>query len=152
MSNSVPFKTVNTYSIITDGKQIVAQPAQTYISQWKKGIGKSKFYKSQTLVFRFIHPLLSDSMISSLQLTSTLPLTCYVAVLWPELWFQFLSNHCIRGCSWVVRQNTYKINQLDPLPHLTHFRFLLLVLYCNDNFWPPEEQWYWYRQLILHVQ
>ena len=35
----------------------------------------------------------------SLQLTSVLPVTCYVAVLWPELWLQCQLIDCFQGCS-----------------------------------------------------
>ena len=31
----------------------------------------------------------------SLQLTSVLPVTGYVAVLWPQLWLQWQSEHCL---------------------------------------------------------
>ena len=33
--------------------------------------------------------------IVSLELTSVLSVTCYVAALWPELWLQWKSDHCL---------------------------------------------------------
>ena len=38
-----------------------------------------------------------DGKTLSLQLTSILPVTCYLAVLWPELWLQWKSGHWFRG-------------------------------------------------------
>ena len=35
----------------------------------------------------------SDNQTLSLQLTSVLPVTCFVPVFWPELWLQCLSDH-----------------------------------------------------------
>ena len=43
-----------------------------------------------------------DSKTLSLQLTSILPVTCCVAVLWPELWLQLEPDHCGLGCSGVT--------------------------------------------------
>ena len=40
-----------------------------------------------------------DRKILSLQLTLFLPVIHYVPVLWPELWLQCLSDHCLWGCS-----------------------------------------------------
>ena len=40
-----------------------------------------------------------DGNLLSLQLTSILPVTCYLAVLWPELWLQWKSGHWFRGYS-----------------------------------------------------
>jgi len=42
-----------------------------------------------------------DGKTLSLQLTSILPVTCYVAVLWPDLWLQWQSDHCLWDCSGV---------------------------------------------------
>ena len=36
---------------------------------------------------------------SSLQLTSILSVTCFVAVIWSELWLQWKSKNCGRHCS-----------------------------------------------------
>ena len=35
-------------------------------------------------------------------LTSVLPVTCFAAMLWPELWLQWRSDYCGLGCSGVT--------------------------------------------------
>ena len=42
-----------------------------------------------------------DGKTFSLHLTSIFPVTCYAAVLWPDLWLQWQSDHCLWGCSGV---------------------------------------------------
>ena len=55
----------------------------------------------------------SDSKKLSSQLTSVLPVTCSVAVLWPELWLQWQSDRCLWGCSG-IREHTCCYNSLPP--------------------------------------
>ena len=58
-----------------------------------------------------------DSKTLSLQLTSVLPVTCYVAVLWPELWLQCQSADCIRAYSGIQPDTN--------TPQQTNYKFLL---------------------------
>ena len=44
-------------------------------------------------VYEYVLFTFSDNKTLSLQLTSVLPVTCYAAVLWPELWLQWKSDH-----------------------------------------------------------
>ena len=53
----------------------------------------------------------------SLQLTSVLPVTCYAAVLWPELRLQWQSADCLWGCSGIQPDTN--------TPQQTNFKFLL---------------------------
>ena len=70
------------------------------------------------------HFLTSETL--RFQLTSVLAVTCYVAILWPELWLQWKSDHCERGCSGVSSDiNTL---ELDPI-----YRAKLTVGIKNSN-------------------
>ena len=48
-----------------------------------------------------VQPSFPGNKTLSFQLTSVLPMTCYVAVLWPELWLQCQSDYCSWGYSGV---------------------------------------------------
>ena len=76
----------------------------------------------------------------SLQLTSVLPVTCYVAVLWPEFSPQWQSDHCLWGCS--------GIQSRDEHLKLARSMFLLLWqmiiphhLNCCNNY--KKKIWMW---------
>ena len=77
------------------------------------------------------------SKILSLKLTSVLSVTCYAAVLWPELWLQYQSVDCSRGCSG-IRYKDRKINLSVAMAMITPHH--------------QRSQWYWYGlQLTFHV-
>ena len=52
---------------------------------------------TEPMVFMYVGSTLtfSDSKTLSSQLTLTLPVTCYVSVLQPELWLECWSDHCL---------------------------------------------------------
>ena len=71
----------------------------------------------QPMVYKCVTLTYPDNKTLSLQLTSVLPVTCYVSVLWPELWLQSQSDHWLQGCSGVcrhehtsVRSTIYKLH------------------------------------------
>ena len=54
-------------------------------------------------VYEYVLFTFSDNKTLSLQLTSVLPVTCYIPVLWTEQWLQWQSDHWLWGCSGVCR-------------------------------------------------
>ena len=90
----------------------------------------------QAMEYKYVLVTLTfpDNKTLSLQLTSVLPVTCYAAVLWPELWLQCQSDHCIWGCSGVCR------HELDP-------QFQIPCFCCHMAMTTPHHQ---RRQLYWH--
>ena len=81
-----------------------------------------------------------DNKTLSLQLTSVLPVTCFVAVFLPELWLQSQSDHCLWGCSGYADMNTL---ELDPQFHIKQ----IPCFCCHMAMTTPHHQrrqWYWY--------
>ena len=71
----------------------------------------------------------------SLQLTSVLPVTCYGAVLWPELWLQWRSDHCLRGYSaWgkIRHEHTWVRSTLNKL-HVSVAMAMFTTTGANDT-------------------
>ena len=61
-------------------------------------------------------------------------MTCYAAVLWPELWLQWKSDHTFWGCSGVCRHEHTWVEWVDSQFHIPYF-----CCCGNDNSSPPEK-------------
>ena len=67
--------------------------SQSGLTQERESMGENIFLPQPMVhIYQPSHAV-PDSKTLSLQLTSVLPGTCYLAVLWPELWLQCQSDY-----------------------------------------------------------
>ena len=106
---------------------------ETYHSQW--------YMSTYSSTFTF-----SDNKTLILQLTSVFPVTCYVPVLWPELWLQCQSDDCFWGCSGVYRHEHTWVR--FTIPHRCHVSVAMAMTTPHHQ----RRQWYWYGEMTHLMQ
>ena len=136
ISNSIEFKTVeeSTRGISADSESLRIN-----------GVGWSMHGRNlqQPMVYKCVFLTLTfpDNKTLSLQLTSVLLVTCYVPVLWPELWLQCQLDHCFWGCSGVYPDmNTL---ELDSQFHIKQIPCFCCHMAMTTSHY-QRRQWYWY--------
>ena len=89
----------------TRGSASARAPSSPISLHWTSSHSRLYIYTSRSktkciiTVFHFVQISSVHQSINQFALTSILPMTCFVAVLLPELWLQWRSKNCSRHCS-----------------------------------------------------